>query len=237
VLRVTGEGRRLLAGQATPTLLRPTKNASERSAGAAVDSWDGVDRQLFDVLRQLRRNEATERGVPTYIVFSDATLRDMARQRPSTLEALLRVKGIGQKKLADFGQQFVECIANYCSEHGLAMDAEPEQPARAVAPTISASAVQAFPLFDEGLSVEQVAERMGRAVSTVCGYLDAYIRQRRIIDASRWIPRGEVARIESAVEEAKTRRLKPIFEALGGEVGYERIRIVVGCLANQSDEA
>jgi ATP-dependent DNA helicase RecQ len=194
---------------------------------------------LFDVLRQLRRDEAAERGVPTYIVFSDATLRDMARQRPSTLDGLLRVKGIGQKKLADFGQKFIECIANYCQQNGVGMDAEvkQERPARAPAPTISASAVQSFPLFDEGLTVEQVAERMGRAASTVYGYLDGYIRQRRIIDASRWIPRGEVTRIESALEQAKTRRLKAVFDALGGEVGYERIRIVVACLANQADES
>jgi ATP-dependent DNA helicase RecQ len=61
----------------------------------------------------LRREEATERGVPAYIVFGDATLRDMARQRPTSLEQLLEVRGVGQKKMADFGQQFVDCIINY----------------------------------------------------------------------------------------------------------------------------
>jgi ATP-dependent DNA helicase RecQ len=237
VVRVTDEGRRLLAGKATPALLRPVKDVGGKSASPPVDSWDGVDRELFDALRQLRRDEAAERGVPTYIVFSDATLRDMARQRPSSLEGLLRVKGVGQKKLTDFGKHFVERIASYCEQNGIGMDIEPEQPARAAATTISASAVQAFPLFDEGLSVEQVAERLGRAVSTVYGYLDGYIRQRRIIDASRWIPRDEATRIESALEQTNTGRLKPVFEALGGEIGYERIRIVVSCLANQADES
>jgi ATP-dependent DNA helicase RecQ len=51
--------------------------------------------------------------VPAYIVFGDATLRDMARLRPTSLEQLLEVRGVGQKKLADFGQQFVDCIINY----------------------------------------------------------------------------------------------------------------------------
>src|SRR5262249_45188602 len=182
VVRVTGDGRQLLAGHATPTLLRPGNESREKSTAAPADSWDGVDRELFDALRQLRRDEAGDRGVPTYIVFSDATLRDMARQRPSTLEGLLRVRGVGQKKLADFGQKFVDCVANYCAQNGVGMDVESEQSPRAAAPTISASAVQSFPLFEEGLSVEQVAERLGRAVSTTYGYLDAYIRQRRIID-------------------------------------------------------
>jgi ATP-dependent DNA helicase RecQ len=113
IVRVTDEGRRLLVGQVTPTLLRPAKETRAPSAAASVDSWDGVDRDLFDTLRKLRREEATERGVPAYIVFGDATLRDMARQRPTSLEQLLEVRGVGQKKLADFGQQFVDCIANY----------------------------------------------------------------------------------------------------------------------------
>jgi ATP-dependent DNA helicase RecQ len=237
VVRVTDEGRRLLAGQVTPTLLRPVKDAREKSEAVSSDSWEGVDRELFDALRQLRRNEAAERAVPTYIVFSDATLRDMARQRPSTLEGLLRVRGVGQKKLADFGQRFVDCIVNYCGQNGIGADVEPEPPVRAAAPAISASAVQAFPLFDEGLSVEQVAERMGRAVSTTYGYLDSYIRQRRMIDASRWIPREEVTRIEAAIAKANTPRLKPVFDALGGEVSYEWIRIVVACMANQADQS
>ena len=119
VVRVTDQGRRLLAGQVTPTLLRPAKESRAPSAAVSLDSWDGVDRELFDTLRKLRREEATQRGVPAYIVFSDATLRDMARLRPTSLERLLEVRGVGQKKSADFGQQFVECITNYlaCPEN------------------------------------------------------------------------------------------------------------------------
>jgi ATP-dependent DNA helicase RecQ len=113
LVRVTDEGRRLLAGELTPTLLRPTKESRAPSAAPSLDSWEGVDRELFDALRQLRREEATQRSVPAYIVFGDATLRDMARLRPTSLEQLIEVRGVGQKKLADFGQKFVDCITSY----------------------------------------------------------------------------------------------------------------------------
>ncbi len=93
--------------------------------------------------------------------------------------------------------------------------------------------MQAFPLFDEGLSAEQVAERLGRAVSTAYGYLDAYIRQRKVTDATRWIPPSERDQIESVARHAGMQRLKPIYEALHGQIAYERIRVVVGCLANR----
>jgi ATP-dependent DNA helicase RecQ len=233
IVRVTDDGRQLLAGEIAPTLLRPTKEASKARSGAAADSWDGVDRELFDSLRQLRREVATERAVPAYIVFSDATLRDMARRRPSSLEQFLAVNGVGQKKAADFGEQFVEHIATYCQQSGVAMDVDAEPPAREAAANLSAGAIKSFPLFDEGLSIEQVAERMSRAVSTTLGYLEAYIRYRQVTDASRWIPISEVRQVETAAEEVGTQRLRPIYDALQGRIGYERIRIVIACLVNR----
>ena len=78
------------------------------------DSWDGVDRGLFETLRVLRRKTAEQQGVPVYVVFGDATLRNMARCHPSSLEEFLEVKGVGQKKCNDYGKAFVACIV----EHG-----------------------------------------------------------------------------------------------------------------------
>jgi ATP-dependent DNA helicase RecQ len=238
VIRVTTEGRRLLSGQQTPTLLRPAKQGRATTSGALLDSWDGVDRELFDTLRQLRREEATRRSVPAYIVFSDATLRDMARRRPSSIEGLLEVHGVGQKRASDFGEQFLSCITTYCGQQGIAMDVRPDLTAtRRSSPTPSASAVQAFPLFDEGLTAEQVAERLGRAVSTTYGYLEAYVRQRKVTDVNVWVSNSELSRIEAAAEQAGGARLKPIHEALQGQISYERIRIAMACLANRSEMA
>jgi ATP-dependent DNA helicase RecQ len=234
VVRVTGHGRQLLAGQLSPTLMMPMKETRAQTPISVLDSWEGVDQPLFDALRQLRREESIGRGVPAYIVFSDATLRDMARRRPSTVERLLDVHGVGQQKAADFGQRFVACILAHCQQHGVTMDTQPEQSTRELPSIPSANAVQSFALFDEGRSVEEVAERLGRAVSTAYGYLDAYIGQRRITDATRWISRRELEQIELVAQYAGCGRLKPIYEALHGRVGYERIRIALACLANQA---
>jgi ATP-dependent DNA helicase RecQ len=232
IMRVTDAGRRLLSGHETPTLLRPATEVRAAST-AAVDSWDGVDRGLFDALRALRRAEAAARDVPTYIIFGDATLRDMARRRPSTPTSFLEVNGVGQKKAADFGPQFLDRITTYCEQNGIAMDVQSEAATRQAAPVLSASAIQAFPLFEEGLSIEQAAERLGRAVSTTFGYLEAYVRQRRISDASRWVPREELDQIEAAARRVGIQRLKPIYDALDGRIGYDSIRIAVACLANR----
>ena len=72
-----------------------------------------MDGDLFEALRTLRRAMAEERGIPPYLIFSDASLREMARERPTTEEAFLRIKGVGQHKLAELGPRFLACIRDH----------------------------------------------------------------------------------------------------------------------------
>jgi ATP-dependent DNA helicase RecQ len=72
---------------------------------------DGDDGDLFNRLRALRKRLADQRGVPPYVVFHDTTLRDMAAARPTTLAALRRLPGVGDRKLETFGEAFLAEIA------------------------------------------------------------------------------------------------------------------------------
>ncbi len=114
VLRLTPKGRRVLKGLEQPLLLEAPKKKAPPKPSVARDSWEGVDPGLFERLRRLRRELARQRGVPAYIVFTDATLRDLARQRPLTKEGLLRVSGIGMTKLEQYGDELLRAIRNYC---------------------------------------------------------------------------------------------------------------------------
>ena len=124
VLGVTSAGRGLLEGNAVPMLLEPRapRGGGSRKRNVETESWEGVDAGLFEELRSRRRELAAERKVPAYIVFGDASLRDMARCRPSTLENFNLVHGVGQKKLADYGEVFTDLIRGYCLENDLEVD-------------------------------------------------------------------------------------------------------------------
>lgn len=122
LLQITTRGQQLLRGELTPQLLRPVQKRDRKRARPSGDSWEGVDRKLFEHLRELRREEATNRGVPPYMVFDDAALRDMARRKPSTHAAFHQVRGVGEKKLNDFGDLFVDAIVNFCEQNGLTTD-------------------------------------------------------------------------------------------------------------------
>jgi len=118
---MTAEGVALLRDEsAAPglTLARqrtPTKGAPRSRSRIEAESWDHVDRGLFDRLRALRLDLARARGVPPYVIFHDATLREMARLRPTSKAALLDVKGVGARKAAELGDAFLILIASHTS--------------------------------------------------------------------------------------------------------------------------
>ena len=115
VVTLTREGVEAMRGEREVRFVEPRVGRARRSR-ADAESWEGVDRALFEHLRDLRRGLAEDRNVPPYVIFSDRTLRDLARLRPSDLAAMREAHGVGEKKLADFGPRFLEAIREFASE-------------------------------------------------------------------------------------------------------------------------
>ena len=251
-LNVTPDGWKLLKGQAEVRLLKPSKKkaTADRATKIEAASWDGVDRELFEVLRGLRRRVAEGHGVAPFIVFADTTLRDLARRRPTTLVNFRQVHGIGEKKTADFGSLFIAAIQEHCAQCNLSMDVfgTPESPVRTEPPprqraaaaeepaSLTPSKQIAFDLFKQGKSLEQVAEATSRSLSTVGDYLTEYLNVTAQSDPAPWLTESEFERIRDATKSAGLERLKPIFEALDETIPYDRIRIAVACLRNSPPE-
>ena len=109
VLSLNEASWQVLRGERTVQVGESVKPARGRRAAKAVATGGGDD-ALFEALRVLRKRLADEAGMPPYIVFNDASLRDMAQRQPTTLEEFATIAGVGQAKLARYGQQFVELI-------------------------------------------------------------------------------------------------------------------------------
>ena len=230
-LEVTPLGRQLLKGQATPMLLRMQV---ADSAQPVEDQWEGVDRNLFDELRGMRNRLAVQKQVPPYIIFSDATLRDLARQRPSNVGVLTRIHGIGTQKQKEFGAVVLHTIKEWCHAHNVAMNIETPSPvlarsagkSRSSQPRESTSG-EYYDLFEQGLSLEDVANQLDRALDTVSKYLGEYLKAHQISDIDAWITPKLQKLVQQAISKVGCERLKPIFEHLESQVDYARIRIVV----------
>ena len=229
VLRLNTASREVLRGERAVQLLQPKHRV--RKTRFNDESWDNVDQGLFESLRALRREIADQRNVPAYVLFSDATLRDMARVRPGSATVLLDIRGVGERKLADFGQRFLERIANYCRAQNIAMDVIHREPARRERISKTADTKeQAFELFMKGASVEQVAALTGRASSTSWGYLAEFVQTYRPERLDTWIGPKIYRAVAAAVARHGTAYLKPIFEDIGGEIPYDQIRVVIAHL-------
>jgi ATP-dependent DNA helicase RecQ len=97
---------------ATPApLLAPTRTSVVKRSAVSTDKH--FNAELFEVLRQVRTNEAGRLQVPPYIIFGDKALREMASKRPQTDEEFLAIGGVGDKKLAKFGELFMEAIRGF----------------------------------------------------------------------------------------------------------------------------
>jgi ATP-dependent DNA helicase RecQ len=112
VLCLNAESWQVLKGERAVKVARKAKIAAapRKDRTASDASLGGEDKALFDVLRTLRKQLADQQGLPPYVIFHDATLREMAQRRPVTLDAFASIRGIGEAKLARYGERFIAAI-------------------------------------------------------------------------------------------------------------------------------
>jgi ATP-dependent DNA helicase RecQ len=115
VLKLNALSWEVMRGQRPVKLIEAKKPKAARTQ-LEETSWQDVDEALFESLRALRRDIAAERGVAAFVVLHDSTLRELARVKPATMEALRNVRGMGERKLADFGARLIERIAAHGSQ-------------------------------------------------------------------------------------------------------------------------
>lgn len=117
-LQLTEEARPLLRGEMSLELAVPRLDTAVRSAKSDKLSSKNYDKKLFAKLRKLRKSIADEDGLPPYVVFSDATLIDMAEVLPTSYGEMLAVNGVGQRKLDKYADPFLDLIQEHITTHG-----------------------------------------------------------------------------------------------------------------------
>lgn len=124
-IEITEQGAEMLKSRAMIMLTKPlvlpkTRSSSQRSGAIECDEV------LFGRLRDLRKHIADARGVPAYVIFGDATLREMARKYPETKEAMRGIFGVGDKKREEFGDEFASLVAGHLRTYSKVNFGEPE---------------------------------------------------------------------------------------------------------------
>lgn len=177
--------------------------------------------RLFDQLRQLRKALAREQGVPPYVIFNDATLKAMAEQKPLSKQELLAVSGVAASKLKRYGQRFLEAIRQYVLEEGgKSRD--------------GSSRRLSVKLYEEGLSLEEIASRRNRSIRTIVQHLAAALEEGENLDVSRLLSAGVLQELERALPYLeKPVRLKALHEYLNEAYDYHTLRLGLSLLKGQ----
>jgi ATP-dependent DNA helicase RecQ len=117
---LTEKGEAILLGRETFTLRadpprEPVSRVKTSRPARDVQEADSTEGKIFEALRKLRRDLAKDQGLAAYMVFADRTLLEMAEQRPATLDDLRAIHGVGERKIALYGEAFLDAIAQAAS--------------------------------------------------------------------------------------------------------------------------
>lgn len=228
ILKLNSLSWEILRSQRAVSIVAPvrTKTAAE---DAAFDPSEV--RLLFESLRSLRKSIADEQGVPPYVIFSDSSLRQMAKQRPTQLDAFAKISGVGSYKREQYGDQFIAVIREFCREYELEESLEQEStPTPASIPRDrslpSDTQLQTLAFYRQGMVPYDIAKQRKLSINTIYSHLETLIEANEIADLETLIPPERQEAIEQAIAAVGDASLKAIFEHLKEEYDYTEIRLV-----------
>ncbi len=220
-LKLTAASKAVLSGNKRIELVKMSSIQEHRKAKKKVvktkTTRERVRDELFEILRVLRTKVAREKGVPPYIVFSDATLEEMAAKRPVTDADMNNISGVGERKLHLYGNLFMDAILSYLQDQS-------EKGNKIKGSTHSVT----YALYKAGKSVEEIAETRSLTTITVYGHLADLYEKGEDIELQRYISKGEIKSVLDALQQLKEPyKLKDIFDYLKETIPYFKIKLAL----------
>ena len=177
--------------------------------------------ELFERLRLLRKQIADNLDIPPFVVFSDATLSDMAQKKPISPAEMLNVSGVGEQKFKQYGDAFLKEIREFVKTLGKSGSEKGD------------TAKISFSLYEEGLSLDEIAERRGLSPVTIVSHLVKFFEEGHPVDLRKFVTTVEFNAIAQAMKTLGTKKgepVKPVFDLLQGKYDYHKIKVVMALL-------
>ena len=204
------------------------------------------DNELFELLRALRKEISEELKVPPFVVFSDATLKDMCIKYPSNESAMLTITGVGEFKAKKYGNIFIEKIKEHVEKNNIDVNS------RSVAITKDSDKIKnsdiksaglvknqnkadkgvdtrflSYNLYKEGKSINEIAEARGLKINTIEDHLLDCAKLGLEINYLDIVPYEHEEMIINVCKEIGGSKLRPIKEALPEDITYGEIKFVL----------
>jgi ATP-dependent DNA helicase RecQ len=216
-IKLTEKSRPLLRGEAQLNARKLTKHEKTKSTKASKKQVASIHQPLFEALRALRKELADIQGLPPYVIFHDATLVQMAETRPIELSQMQYISGVGERKLAQYGEDFLKVI----QQHPL-----PDIVNTSLSDTVNDTLI----FLSKDFNVQQIAESRDLAESTIYGHLAQAI-EAGVIDPMAVLEIEDedyqlICQTLQAFTDEPQGKLKQVYDALGEEFNYGVIKCV-----------
>jgi hypothetical protein len=212
------------------------EQAGSRRQALTYTEADVAHPELFETLRQWRRQKAAEEAVAQYQVLHQKTLVQIAVHLPVSMKALKRIKGIGPRLGQRYGRELVEMVADYRRRHTITEVFLPQpsalppsgedQPAPAAKEGTRQVSLQ---LFKQGKTIAQIAAQRGLATSTIESHI-AYFVSRGQLAIDQVLPDEKRLMMEQALAKRRHEPLKALKASLGDACSYGEIKLVLAHL-------
>ncbi|HAQ40626.1 MAG TPA: DNA helicase RecQ [Clostridiales bacterium] len=240
VLNISASGYDVLRGRQTVTIRKLLSKKTEADKNVTA-----YNRDLFEILRSLRKETADSLRVPPFVVFSDASLRDMCVRYPMNKEEFLKIYGAGEVKTERYGGKFMDAIIDYVHDNNIntediKIQASSETSDEASGKSSGTSKTEdtrtvSYNLYKEGKNIDEIAKQRGLSPITVEGHLVYCARLGYEINYRDFVSEDKEKLIIEAYDKIGGDKLKPIKETLPDEITYTEIKFAL-CRADTAGE-
>ena len=224
---------------AVPKDLKPVETRSTTGSVKFDNAPETV--ALLTELKALRKRLADKQSLPPYMVFNESTLKQMAQQRPQTLEEFSLLSGVGSRKLDQYGDTFLNAIRQFCADHGIPTQpitispspssrhqplspSTPRQPSRP--PAIGETHRLTLQLFQQGHSVEAIAHQRNLKPATIRTHLEQLMINGESINLTTLVAPDRQQAIRQVLDTQEAFSLTDLRERLGESYSFDEIRLV-----------
>ncbi|VVB86168.1 putative ATP-dependent RNA helicase [uncultured archaeon] len=234
-LNVEGEYPVLKLNQKSREILSGSKNGSKnekiylvkpRITEKPVNEEHSADDGLFEKLRALRKTLADAGNQPPYMIFNDATLKQMAARRPCDPVDFRKITGVGDKKLEMYGGIFIGEIRRFCEKQEPSVYQEKKQTNEFHPVKKNSSETVTLEMLDQGLDLDEITLKRNLSLNTIYSHIEKLILAGENIDIGKFVKKEKIETISRAILELGGETLKPIKDMLGDNYSYGEIRLV-----------
>lgn len=221
VLKLTQQAKEVLFNHKKVALTKPQENITPEKTAATKQKK--VKDSLFERLRQLRLEISREEDIPAYLIFNDATLKEIEIERPVTDDDFMRINGVGRRKMENYGYQFIKKIIAFNKDKASKKGAKKGK-----------THLETYSLYKEGLSVAEIAEKRKLSLTTIYSHLVKLNDDGKDVDLMDFVNASDLEAVKKAkVTLDDPAQLKTYFEYFEEAIDYWTIRLCLNILENK----